>query len=226
MAIFSLLEFSLVKGGMSAEVEIEIVYREIRMNPHHGHTRSYCKLAVRYEELGDTKRKELFSLRARASELKDRLATEVNGYWLASRLNSAPDALERFGAVNAFRQLVVEALNRASGFDSGEAEALVSRAQKARAAGAYDDALMEFNAALLQDPDNIAAYHGLARVHLSGHYGLDYAQRLARRAVRGASWPGRGLLCPAGRNLQRAGRSCCGGTGPLRGRVPARSTLT
>jgi tetratricopeptide (TPR) repeat protein len=163
--------------------EIDLLHREIRMNPLFGRTRADRQLALRYAEVGDIENQDLYSDRARASAIKEEMAGAVDAFRRLMQLDSSAESRERFRELNELRQRVVTALNRVTGYDPVQSADQEGRGRSALDAGDYDGALVAFRAALLSNPDNAAAYRGLARVYMSGGLGLEPAKALARKAV-------------------------------------------
>ena len=184
MAVFGILETesAVFKGGMDRAAEIPLLEREIWMNPMFGRTRAYRQIALRYDELGDEENEQIYSRRARASELKDDLATAVEGLRRVL-VGGDESAKQQFRQVNDLRLQLVAAMNRAAGYDLGRSADLVEQGHEASSAGDYDNALSHFRDALSHDPDNTAAYHGMARVFVAGNFYLDLAGQLARRST-------------------------------------------
>lgn len=183
--IFEMLETesSVFKGGMRREDEIELLHREIRMNPLFGRTRADRQLALRYGEIDDEMFRELYSLRGRASTIKDDLANVIDSFHRLLRLDSSPETRLQYEECNALRIKYVDAMNRATDYDYEQSSELLTGAQSALAAGRYDEALSGFRSALLYNPDNAEAYRGLAQLYMAAGLGLGPARGLARKAA-------------------------------------------
>ena len=185
MALFGVLETesALFKGGMTSDHEIELIRREIRMNPLFGRTRADRELALRYGELGDVANQELYSVRGRLSTVKDRLQTAIDTLDRLRRIDGSPATARLFEELDGLRDELVSAFNRATGYDAAGAEESVAAAEGALADGDLGDALAAFRAALLANPDNAAAFRGLARVYARGGLGNDQAIQYAQKAA-------------------------------------------
>jgi tetratricopeptide (TPR) repeat protein len=185
MQIFRILETdsSVFRGGMERRDEIDLLHREIRMNPLFGRTRADRQLALRYAEVGDIENKELYSDRARASAIKEEMAGAVHASRQLMQLDSSAESTTQFHEINELRKRVVTALNRLTGYDSARSADQEGIGRSALGAGDYDDALVAFKAALLSNPDNAAAYRGLAGLYTSAGLGLGPARALANKAV-------------------------------------------
>lgn len=185
LGLYELLETesATFKGGMRREDEIELLKREIRMNPLYGRTRTDRQLALRYGELNDVDNRDLYSLRGRSSTLKDEMEMAIEALRRLLQLDPSPDSRALFEELNSFRVRFVDALNDSNGYDTAESEALTAAAAAALEAGNYADALAQFRLALLENPDNAAAYRGLARVYKTAGLGLGPALGLARKAA-------------------------------------------
>lgn len=185
MEVFGLLETesSLFKGGMDSEDEIELIHREIRMNPLFGRTRADRQLALRWGEIGHAENQALYSIRGRLSTAKDQLKTAVATIRDLSLIDASPETQDLLADVAGLRDELIEAFNRASGYDAAAAQELEGAARGALDNGDLALALQRFREALLNNPDSASAYRGLARVYVRGGLGRAVAVRYAREAA-------------------------------------------
>lgn len=185
LGLYELLETEsgIFKGGMRREDEIELLKREIRMNPLFGRTRADRQLALRYGELNDVDNRDLYSLRGRSSTLKDEMEQAIDVARRLLQVDPSADTRMLFEELNTFRVRFVNALNESNGYDAVASDALTADGTDALAAGDYDGALAKYRLALLENPDNAAAFRGLARVYATAGLGLGPALGLARKAV-------------------------------------------
>jgi tetratricopeptide (TPR) repeat protein len=176
-------ESAVFKGGMTREAEIELLHREIRMNPLFGRTRADRQLALRYAELQESADGELYSNRARASEMLDDTERAIDHMGRVVELDPSADARTAFDEVNALRARLAAAMHRANGYDARESQRLADEGRRMLEAGDFAGSLDSYRTALISYPYNAEAYRGLVRTYVNAGLGMGYARSLARKAV-------------------------------------------
>ena len=168
--------FDLLRSGPERlpAVELAGIQRHWELNPLDG-LAVHRQLAVLYAELGDAGQVEHHSNRALVWEVKAGLLQAI-----AAAREIEPEAAP--GRQQEF-QGIVDGMNRAAGYDTAAARDLVLRARRDLETEEYDEALIGFRRALVNDPENLDAHHGLIEIHLAKRFDLDRALALAQRAV-------------------------------------------